>query len=368
MSKKGIRYKYISESIYKLFKQLNINSYPIDLEYVIKELNDLGVIIEIEKYSDYASHRKISIKKVEQKLKSKYGATTYFPKHNFYIIFYNDTNQTEGRINWTIAHEIGHIVLKHHGLAQKHLLSRGGLSSSLYNWLEDEAEWFTQEFICSPIILSKCGLNTANDIKSLCNISGEASDNRLKNIKNISSRYINDWDYKILGMFDSFIQKFKSLSKNKYCTKCGKKIKSIGEYSVHICTPKYILSEDENMIYDDNIKLDSNGRVIKCPKCENEVILGNSNFCHICGTYIIQKCLGIDETEINDLLNLSVITGCGCTNIPGNARFCPECGSITSFYYQSLLKDWTKNPHQNLFNPSNAITSTNYADIDDLPF
>ncbi len=356
MGKNTIRYKYISETIYKLLKKLNIKTYPIDLEYVIKELNSLGIIIELEKYSDYASHRNMSISQVEIKLKSKYGATAYFPNQGFFIIFYNDTNQTQGRINWTISHEIGHIVLKHHNMVNEHMLSRGKLSEAMYNVLENEADWFAQDFMCNPFILSMCGFSDSKSIKEWCSISDEASLNRLENIKNINSRYCNTWDQRIIGLFNKFINIFSAYS---HCILCSKRSKIKKGYICDKCLKINYIGGHE-MIYNDGIKLINNNRASACPICGNEHILEDSNFCHICGAYIIQKCIGInnDDVSFNGCIDLVSSNGCDLKEIPGNARFCPKCGSMTSYYFSDFLKTWN--------NTSTSIL--NDIDNDDIPF
>lgn len=357
MGKKDIRYRHVSETIYKLLKQLNIHSYPINLKYVIEELGNLGIIIEIEKYSQYAKYRGISIQAAENVLKSKYGATSRFPQNNLYIIFYNDTNQTEGRINWTIAHEIGHIVLGHHILAKTNQLYRGGISPSLYESLENEAEWFAQDFMCNPFVLSKCGFTNPKDIKEWCVISDEASANRVENIKNIKSRYCNTWDYKIIEVFDNFIDSF---SIYNHCILCGKKHKTKKGYICNECI-KVSCTGGHEMIYNDGIKLSNNNRASVCPVCGNEHILGDSNFCHICGAYIVQKCIGINSDDIcfNGYIDLVSSNGCDLKEVPGNARFCPKCGSITSYYFLDFLKTWN--------NTTTSIPNS-LDDDEELPF
>lgn len=356
MGKNIIRYKYISETIYKLLKILNIKTYPVDLEYVIKELNNIGIIIELEKYSEYALYRNMSIPQVEIKLKSKYGATAYFPNQDFYIIFYNDTNQTQGRVNWTISHEIGHIVLKHHNMVKEHILSRGGLSEAIYNVLENEADWFAQDFMCNPFVLSKCGFTNPKDIKEWCAISDEASVNRVENIKNIKSRYCNTWDYKIIEVFNKFINIFSIYS---HCILCGKKTKIKKGYICNECIKIGYMGGHE-MIYNDGIKLSSENRALVCPICGNENILGDSNFCHICGTYIVQKCIGIntDDVSFNGYIDIVSSNGCDLKEIPDNARFCPKCGSMTSYYFSNILKTW---------NDTSAFIQ-NDCDDEEIPF
>ena len=67
---------------------------------------------------------------------------------NRYCIYYNDLDYTivnSNRVRWNLAHELGHIVLEHHKLCKHHKLFRDGLSSSIYNYLEEEANMQNDE-------------------------------------------------------------------------------------------------------------------------------------------------------------------------------------------------------------------------------
>ena len=44
------------------------------------------------------------------------GATARIYGTSLNIIFYNDKEPVAGRINWTLAHELGHILLQHHDI------------------------------------------------------------------------------------------------------------------------------------------------------------------------------------------------------------------------------------------------------------
>lgn len=86
------------------------------------------------------------------------------------------------------------------------------------------------------------------------------------------------------------------------------------------------------MIYDDGFELDSTGKAKICPKCENEEISEDGEFCEICGTVLVNKCSNIQGYNNEP----------PCGKIArGNARYCKYCGSTTTFYNSQLLKDWT---------------------------
>ena len=91
---------------------------------------------------------------------------------------------------------------------------------------------------------------------------------------------------------------------------------------------------------------DKNGRVEQCLECENDEMVENADYCHICGKPIINYCTvatsGYDDPP--------------CTHVeplPANARYCPFCGSETTFLREELLDPWKKEFDENSM-PSNT--------------
>ena len=65
------------------------------------------------------------------------------------------------------------------------------------------------------------------------------------------------------------------------------------------------------------IDLDAYGRTKVCPVCGSDELLAGQ-YCHICGTLVVNACTGNCERSRK-------------TALPGNARYCPYCGSQTTF-------------------------------------
>lgn len=96
------------------------------------------------------------------------------------------------------------------------------------------------------------------------------------------------------------------------------------------------------------IELDGNSKAKVCPICGNNDVMGG-NYCQICGTHIRNYCT-------NDQC-------LGAEGLRGNARFCPYCGSETTFFKNGILKAWDDD--------SNNLEETEYGtiyDLDDPPF
>jgi hypothetical protein len=89
------------------------------------------------------------------------------------------------------------------------------------------------------------------------------------------------------------------------------------------------------MEYDDGYIVDDNMRVVKCPKCENEIFSDDAIYCKICGTKLFNECEGTPEYD-----NHGNVIDYIYHNNPGDARFCETCGTPTYFFKTNLLKPW----------------------------
>lgn len=81
-----------------------------------------------------------------------------------------------------------------------------------------------------------------------------------------------------------------------------------------------------------SIELGPENRAKKCPKCDNENIVGDH--CQICGTYVVNRCQNFQEEN-----GYPVLEECGKL-VSGDARFCPHCGYKTSFGDNGFLESW----------------------------
>ena len=80
------------------------------------------------------------------------------------------------------------------------------------------------------------------------------------------------------------------------------------------------------MIYE-KLNTYDNGKLKECPIYENEETNIAGSRCQICGTYLVNNCT-LDDCEYST------------TELPSNARYCPICGSESTFYRNGFLKEW----------------------------
>lgn len=126
---------------------------------------------------------------------------------------------------------------------------------------------------------------------------------------------------------------------DKYCSICGTELMVNELFVTEWKGDGYVKYKKHN--------LDANGKALKCPVCDNEEINPNGEYCHICGTRIVNKCLGTFE---NDCFGNQMYVECD-TIAEGNARHCVRCGGLTTFGKQNLFENWEDEKKKALSNP-----------------
>ena len=84
-------------------------------------------------------------------------------------------------------------------------------------------------------------------------------------------------------------------------------------------------------------KTNENGKLLECPKCGNEEIEPDGDFCKICGFPLVNYCAStVVEGEGEER---SIRMPCEKGKVlPSNARYCPYCGNETSFLQNKILE------------------------------
>lgn len=171
------RYEEIKNIIVELFIKYNVKSIPIiGFELASK----MG--IKVIPYS-YFSEKK-------QKLlfdMSENGFLAETTDNEFYI-YYNDT-QNAGRVNNTILHEIGHIVLNH---------------TEESELAEAEVNFFAKYALVPPVLVYKLKINSPYRIAELFDVSIQASFyafNYYQKWLKYGSKNYTDYEIKLIDLF-----------------------------------------------------------------------------------------------------------------------------------------------------------------------
>lgn len=209
-------------------------------------------------------------------------------------------------MNFTIAHEIGHIVLDHLSIPDE-------LKSPEDRKLEDlEADEFAGRLLLPEELVLSCNFVSIASVAKYYNVSNSALVKRLQ----------------YLGKLDLIKSK-----KIPVCKTCGNAEMSYAAKYCRICGNTLAGNLDGISLtrYSDGIKLDKHGEAYECPSCgDNSGGFLNEN-CSKCGISLYNYCMQSLESKAT--------RKCSYPN-PGNARYCEMCGTETYFYKKGFLHPW----------------------------
>lgn len=328
-ARKEPNYKLVNDLVYYVHKNLCTHKLPIDLSFIYNFPN-----LKIKTYSWFAKKNKLSIEETINYINSDSGCCWYLVNENKYLILYNDLIDNPCHNRWTLAHELGHYLLKHNEVCNTAILGRNSLGEKDYKIYEKEANCFAKELLAPLNVICNI-LNNFSilDIMNLCDLSYEASHYIYDYIVNGLQMGISyNCETKTTKLFNNFITNHKFLNS---CLNCNYSFNSLNAKFCPICGSNNLIKGDlkEKMKYKCDYNLDANGRITKCPICHNEEII-DGEYCKICGTYLINKCTNFIEDEWGYQIN-----GCGKL-AESNARYCIYCGNETTFYKNHLLCDY----------------------------
>lgn len=177
------RYAYARQRAYRLLCELEIERLPVDPWKVATSLPN----VHICKWTDLRDNCNDD----DPLFIDKEGAdakTQHLRGQADYLVVYDDRVENYQRVRWTIAHEIGHIVLGHLVSFEATALCRGSLTEKDYKVLEREADTFAVNLLAPMTIINRLpSIQTKADIMKLCNLSGEASDNCMEELRLLKS-------------------------------------------------------------------------------------------------------------------------------------------------------------------------------------
>lgn len=335
------------------FTYFNVLHFPINIRDLIKREG-----IKLKKYSILAKNVGISVEQVCEEYQTNMAYIYRSEDTGKYSIAYNDT-LPEYIIRFSLAHELGHYALMHlEDFDETILRYRGfGLTEEKYKVLENEANCFARNLLSPAPIATIIPTDIYQPFFGIGHQAGAARVGLLKSDVYYTKLVKKEIDKKtitrVLRQLKYTYQchncqaNFYKTSKPKFCPICKEDI-----------LEKLTVKETANLIIEGGymeysaIKLNENLFPSECPRCKNENIDESSKFCNICGTYLLNICLGDGPFDTNyegtyPRLSLSDIgSGCGA-KLPGQARYCQDCGGVSSYYNQELLSFWENEWSQN---------------------
>lgn len=142
------RFSAVSQCAWEVIKHFGFHHYPIDVSVIYK-----ASPIEVNTYQHFAAKVGLTLDKYIDVVGAKDGFSIYDKSKNKYVVAFNTQDMTKRRIRWTLAHELGHIVLNHFDEFEATRLSQSGLTEDEYSVLDVEANIFASELLCSPAMV-----------------------------------------------------------------------------------------------------------------------------------------------------------------------------------------------------------------------
>ena len=172
------RYEEIKHIVVSMFVRYGVACVPINGFEIAHKMG-----IKVIPYTAIVSNKRYLLEK-----KSEDGFSVEKNNGQWYI-YYND-KKDYGRVNHTIMHEIGHIVLDH---------------SEDSELAEKEVKFFAKYALAPPVLIHKLKLNSPENISRIFEISYEAAcyayEYYKKWLKFGGSNY-TDYERQLLSLFD----------------------------------------------------------------------------------------------------------------------------------------------------------------------
>ncbi|MBP1044888.1 ImmA/IrrE family metallo-endopeptidase [Enterococcus sp. BWM-S5] len=334
-----------------------IQDFPVDMVKVCKKFG-----IKLKKYSTLAKKNNVSVEVIGMAFKSQLGYI-YLSPEDKYIISYNDT-LPKGLVRFTLAHEFGHFFLSHLEDFEETELRYNSLVpySKEHESLEREANCFARNILSPTPVATLFHSNSTLSLQYFFGLTYTAAQVRMSSLemdkKNLESilyrlgsksnqpvRYLSDIQlrYKTLCHCDTCNGEFHT-ELGHYCPYCGES--SI--FNIDLNSYSVFREFGGDKVEYTRIETNENRTPLKCPRCEYESLEDKFNYCPMCSIRIHNECLGSEKDKFEEdhhgnwterPIHERIQYGCG-GYLDGGFRYCPHCGSETSYSKQKLLADW----------------------------
>ena len=191
-------YYRILKLTWRVLLECNITELPVKVSSICKHYN-----IELVKYKDAIGAAK-NVVNYHVKVKSD-GFTA--KQNGKYFVFYNDMCNP-GRCRFTIAHELGHILLGH--VPRNGLVNREPSLND--DPIEQAANMFAARLLAPACVLYGCRVRTHEEISTLCNISLQSARYRSERMKELRKRkkfFTIKTERLVYEQFEDYIKKNK---------------------------------------------------------------------------------------------------------------------------------------------------------------
>ena len=189
-------YKKARDASWKILIDCGVSSLPVDVGKICKTLG-------YKLYTYEAGAKIIEAVGLTPQIKRSDGFTIV--KDGTPYIFF-DSKRSPGRRRFTVAHEIGHIVLGHVGPGQYTVINREPSAGD--DPMETQANQLAARLLAPACVLHAAGAETAEQISAMCNISLPAAQFRAQRMKTLNKRHkylTSPLERKVLAQFTDYL-------------------------------------------------------------------------------------------------------------------------------------------------------------------
>lgn len=290
----SLRSQFIDLRLRQFIIENKVSKWPLDCVVLLRQMQQL---------CKYGIQKVGVLKNLPEEIDA---ATHYYSKTKKYSIWFNRQKlrypfqkSSDRRLNFTIAHEIGHIVLEHLVLPSKKTKKDKDMDDL-------EADEFAARLLMPKELICSFNYYSLETVASWLNVSNSALATRLHRLNRVDlilSRKVKSCTRCGNIRFYSFAS---------YCGVCGQDLRK-GELGIR------------RIYYPNEIEMDSYKRSVICPNCESSLVSVAGETCHNCHTSIFNLC--------------SDNNGCSYAN-SAYARYCEICGKVTCYKQEGFFSDW----------------------------
>lgn len=275
-SAKGVDYGFATQTAREFIQLYNINWLPVDVfDLVDAYATAENLNIETKTISDLSIETGLDRQTlIDDFIYGEDGLAIYDPVIKKYTILINEKAEPFGRVRWTVAHELGHIVLEHLSDTRT-TINKWDLSPDEYNEREQEAHIFAGEILSPKFIIYRIGAHSAAEIEDICELSTAASisrENAIRELINDKTK-MHDSMLSIIPTFAKFLE-FKTLC----CEPKDMRIQSRIQQNPPAKKQAAALS----------VATLPSGKYEQCPFCGNVHNSEISIYCKLCGTLLYE--------------------------------------------------------------------------------
>lgn len=189
-------YQNARDAAWKILIECGISALPVRPSEICRHYNWV--------LADYiAGERSIELFGLS-KLKEKTDGFCTVTANHVYIFY--DSSLPIGRQRFTVAHEIGHLVLGHVGNGMATVENREPTGTERAE--ERQANQFAARLLAPACVLHEVGATTPEAIQELCGISRQAAQFRAERMHELEQRgryYTSHLEQQLVKQFESYI-------------------------------------------------------------------------------------------------------------------------------------------------------------------